>query len=339
MKSGFRVDPARRVDRGRRPRAVAQTCRAGRGRRGDVVGHSVPWPTPTRHGPGPGRHRVRSPRLRRIHDDGGRRSNEAMSKDLRLAGRLGAEARRHDGRPTDRRGADVRRPGPPVPAMDQEEHRRDRRERGHLGNCRLRHERLAHGRALRGFANAQGAPTTSKGNFLAGGLFWALLPMVTCSVVGYRRAVGREQFWRDVRGLPLTLVGLVRRDGAQGRVHLLWGCAIALVASLVVSPAAGAVLGIGLLMAAPSVIGQMISSLISQIWQKISNLVARRPKIESDPLAGERRSRGFAQRRTALSSSFMILGARSGWCSRHAMCRRLLFIGNQAKPQRNMRSC
>ncbi|HEX7166038.1 MAG TPA: hypothetical protein VF230_03560 [Acidimicrobiales bacterium] len=120
-----------------------------------------------------------------------------------------------------------------------------------------------------GSVTPAGTPATSKDNVVAGGLFWALLPMLICSIVGYRRAVGRERFWRDVRGLPTALVALVRRDGARGRAHLLWGAAVALAAGLIVSPAVGAVLGVGLLVSAPSVLGQMVASLVGQVYQRI----------------------------------------------------------------------
>jgi hypothetical protein len=124
-----------------------------------------------------------------------------------------------------------------------------------------------------GSATPAGAPVTSKDNLVSGGLFWALLPMVVMSMVSYRRRVGKERFWRDIRSLPNVLVSLFQSDGDSGRVHLLSGAAIALAASFVVSPAAGAVLGLGLLVAVPSLLGGMIAGLVSQVWYRIAGRV------------------------------------------------------------------
>ena len=120
----------------------------------------------------------------------------------------------------------------------------------------------------------EGAPAMSKDNVIAGGIFWAMLPMVVCSAIGYRRAVGKERFWRDVRRLPITLVSLFRRDGSGGWVHLLWGAAIALAATLFVPPAVGAVVGVGLLVGAPTVVGSVLSSAFAQLWRLVSKVVA-----------------------------------------------------------------
>lgn len=125
-----------------------------------------------------------------------------------------------------------------------------------------------------GSVTPEGAPAVSKDNVLAGGIFWAMFPMVVCSAIGYRRAVGGERFWQDVRRLPMTLVGLFRRDGSHGWVHLLWGAAIALAATLIVPPAVGAVLGVGLLIGAPSIVGSVLSSAFAQLWRLVGKVVA-----------------------------------------------------------------
>ena len=125
-----------------------------------------------------------------------------------------------------------------------------------------------------GSITPEGAPAMSKDNLLAGGIFWAMFPMVVCSAIGYRRAVGGERFWRDVRRLPITLVGLFRRDGSHGWVHLLWGAAIALTATVLVPPAVGAVLGVGLLLGAPSIVGSVLSTAFAQLWRVVGRIVA-----------------------------------------------------------------
>jgi hypothetical protein len=180
-----------------------------------------------------------------------------------------------------------------------------------------------------GSATPSGAPATSEGNFLAGGLFWAMLPMVVCSVVSYRRSVGRERFWQDVRGLPTTLVGLFRHDGAQGRVHLLWGSAIALAASVIVSPAAGAVLGVGLLLAAPSIVGQMVSSLVSQVWHQVSRRVSPTKVVPVPPATSA--AVGLLGASVALVASFMVPSQTMRFVLAAACAGGAFFIGQQAK--------
>ena len=125
-----------------------------------------------------------------------------------------------------------------------------------------------------GSVSPEGAPAMSKDNVIAGGIFWAMLPMVIGSAIGYRRAVGKERFWRDVRRFPITLVSLFRRDGSGGWVFLLWGAAIALAATLFVPPAVGAVLGVGLLVGAPTIVGSILSSAFAQVWRLVSRVVA-----------------------------------------------------------------
>ncbi len=129
-----------------------------------------------------------------------------------------------------------------------------------------------------GSRTPKGAPVTSSGNLVSGGLFWLLATSVITGAIGYRRAIGRDRFWSEVRTLPATLLTLFRSEGRGGWVHLLWGAALALVASLVLSPAVGAVLGLGLVATAPSVIGRVLSGLVSQLWSVVSRpLQAARP--------------------------------------------------------------
>jgi hypothetical protein len=120
-----------------------------------------------------------------------------------------------------------------------------------------------------GFAAPAGSPVTSEDNFFSGALFWALLNSLLFAVVGYRRAVGKEQFWRDVRSLPRVLASLFRADGRAGRSHLLWGAGTGLVAGLVVPRAAGAVLAVGVLATAPTVFGSMLSSIVFRAWSAV----------------------------------------------------------------------
>lgn len=114
-----------------------------------------------------------------------------------------------------------------------------------------------------------GAPATASGNVLSGALFWALAGSVVTGVVGYRQAAGKERFWREARGLPRTLAALVRHDGADARVHLLWGASAALLAGLVVPPALAGVTALAVLAAAPTVLGSIIATSLSRAWSAV----------------------------------------------------------------------
>ncbi|MFE5587362.1 hypothetical protein [Kitasatospora sp. NPDC056531] len=118
-----------------------------------------------------------------------------------------------------------------------------------------------------------GAPATSHGNFFQGALFWGLLTTVLFGVFGYWHAVGTTRFLADLRALPQTLAGLVRGD-RSANVHLLWGAAIALLAAQVVPPAAGAVLAVGVLAGAPTVLGSIVSTFLRRIWSAVVKHVA-----------------------------------------------------------------
>ncbi|MFH8381393.1 OmpH family outer membrane protein [Kitasatospora sp. NPDC018058] len=118
-----------------------------------------------------------------------------------------------------------------------------------------------------------GAPATSHGNVFQGALFWGLLTTVLFGVFGYWHAVGTTRFLADLRALPRTLGGLVRGDRSAS-VHLLWGAAVALLAAQVVPPAAGAVLAVGVLAGAPSVLGSIVSTFLRRIWSAVVRQIA-----------------------------------------------------------------
>ncbi|MFJ9847744.1 hypothetical protein ACIRYZ_46505, partial [Kitasatospora sp. NPDC101155] len=118
-----------------------------------------------------------------------------------------------------------------------------------------------------------GAPATTHGNFFQGALFWGLLTTVLFGVFGYWHAVGTTRFLADLRALPQTLAGLVRGDRSSS-VHLLWGAAIALLAAQIIPPAAGAVLAVGVLTGAPTVLGSIVSTSLRRIWSAVVKQIA-----------------------------------------------------------------
>ena len=153
----------------------------------------------------------------------------------------------------------------------------------------------------------KGSPVTAKGNFFQGGLFWALLSSVLMGVVSYRRSVGKERFWSDVRSLPTVIANLVRAEGKAGRIHLLWGAATAMVASIFVSPALGAVLALGFLVSAPSVIGSILSSLLFRVWSTVVRKVA--PTKASPTTGMTSMTVGLLGGAAALAVSFLVTGS------------------------------
>lgn len=116
-----------------------------------------------------------------------------------------------------------------------------------------------------GYMVPGGAPATGQGSLIQGSLFWGLAGTVIFGVGGYWHAVGTRRFFADLRGLPRAVAALIGGDRAA-RVHLLWGAAAAMLAALILSPSVGAVLALGLLVAAPGVIGSIVADLASRIW-------------------------------------------------------------------------
>jgi hypothetical protein len=118
-----------------------------------------------------------------------------------------------------------------------------------------------------------GAPATSRGNFFDGALFWGLCMTVVFGIGNYWHAVGTTKFLADVRDLPRALGALLRGDrGAY--VHLLWGAAVSMLAAQIISPAAGSVLAVGLLVAAPGVLGSIFSAALHRIWSQLVRSIA-----------------------------------------------------------------
>jgi hypothetical protein len=134
-----------------------------------------------------------------------------------------------------------------------------------------------------GYQKSAGGIATGQGNIIAGSLFWMLASTILFTLVGYRRAIGKERFWREVRSLPATLGNLFREDGRAARIHLLWGAAISLIASQLISPCLAGVVAVGLLAAAPSLVGRIVSALLYRAW---SLLVRRFAPTRGRPLNG-----------------------------------------------------
>ena len=110
-----------------------------------------------------------------------------------------------------------------------------------------------------------GSPATGAGNLVGGALFWGLATSVVVGAVSYWRTVGTRRFFHEMRTLPATLAGLVRRDGQGARIHLLWGAAVSLLVAQIVSPSAGALMAVGLAAVTPGPLGNIVTSGISRL--------------------------------------------------------------------------
>jgi hypothetical protein len=128
-----------------------------------------------------------------------------------------------------------------------------------------------------------GGFATSQGNFLSGALIWTLGSTIVFSLIGYRRAVGKERFWRDIQAFPATIESLFRRDGEMARIHLLWGATVSFLAMQFISPSLGVVIAAGLLSALPSVLGQILSTLLLRLWSTLAQSLA---PAKGKPLVG-----------------------------------------------------
>ena len=121
-----------------------------------------------------------------------------------------------------------------------------------------------------GFHKTGNGPATGQGNLINGSLIWGLGSTVFFGIVGYRRAVGGERFWRDMRGLPVLAQRLLHKDGRLAHVHLLWGAGIALLTMQFISPWLGAILAIGLFTALPSFLMKVLAGFFMRVWSAIS---------------------------------------------------------------------
>jgi hypothetical protein len=135
---------------------------------------------------------------------------------------------------------------------------------------------------FRGHANFDGASGIF-GSALHSSLFTGIISLVFFGLLGYRRSVGKERFWRDIRNIPATIGRLLRADGRAARVHLLWGAAASFAAMQLVSPWLGAAVAVGFLSTVPTVIGRVLSGLASRAFSSALGMVSptRGKKLES----------------------------------------------------------
>lgn len=136
-----------------------------------------------------------------------------------------------------------------------------------------------------GVNDTAGTVGTSKGNIGTGMLFWMLASSVVFGVGGYWRSVGTERFKRDVRAFPGTVAATVRTAGVHALGALLWGFAVALLASTLVAPSIAGVLGVGVALSIQSVLGRIASGLLMRVWSTVTTRLAPQRAAKPPPLA------------------------------------------------------
>jgi hypothetical protein len=125
-----------------------------------------------------------------------------------------------------------------------------------------------------GFGVPPGSVATGSGNLVSGSLFWIVFTTLVFSVIGYRRALGKERFWKEVREFPANVLGLFTKDRERAIVHLLWGFAGCIIVTTIISPSLGAVLALLILISLPSMLGDIITELLQRAWDTITKAVA-----------------------------------------------------------------
>lgn len=134
-----------------------------------------------------------------------------------------------------------------------------------------------------GYTKTQSGLATGTTTVISGSLTWGIGTAIVTSLLAYRRRVGKEQFWRDIRGLPAVLGSLLKADGRLGRVHLLSGACISLLTTCFVAPWASLVLAAGLLAIVPSALRAVLSNLLLSIWSSVANRLA---PAHANPVGG-----------------------------------------------------
>src|SRR5439155_3774358 len=157
-----------------------------------------------------------------------------------------------------------------------------------------------------GYRVPAGSPVTGEGSGIAGPVFWSMAGVIIFGLVGYRKAVGGKRFWADIRSFPRVIGGLFTRDGRPAVVHLPWGFAIAVLIAAALSPAVSGILGVGVLVLLPSLLGTIFSEMIGRAFRAIMRIVA--PGRETPETQTVSAAVGMVGACVALACGFFIAG-------------------------------
>ena len=119
--------------------------------------------------------------------------------------------------------------------------------------------------------NAPGplASMTGNGSMVHGVALWSVIGAMLGAVFGYWRRVGTRKFVANIAGFPKMIGSFLASDGRKARPHLLAGAAAAMIGSVLLSNGFTLVLGIGLLVGVPSVIGRILANFLQGLTQRV----------------------------------------------------------------------
>ncbi len=135
-----------------------------------------------------------------------------------------------------------------------------------------------------GYAVPPGSPVTGQGSMITGSIFWLLASTIVFGLIGYRRAVGRQRFWADVKSLPGVFSSLLRQDGSRARIHLLWGFAVAMILQQFISPSLAALLGVGVALSIPTLLGRIATGLATSVFSATAKRIAPATRVRIPPI-------------------------------------------------------
>ena len=135
-----------------------------------------------------------------------------------------------------------------------------------------------------GYAVSPGSPVTGQGSMITGSIFWLVASTMVFGVIGYRRAVGRQRFWADVKSLPGVFSSMLRQDGSGARIHLLWGFAVAMILQQFISPSLAALLGVGVALSIPTLLGRIAMGLATSFFSATAKRIAPAKRVRIPPI-------------------------------------------------------
>ncbi len=131
-----------------------------------------------------------------------------------------------------------------------------------------------------------GGTATTPGNTVQGGMYWGILSTVVFSLLTYGHQAGWGKLRDDLLSLPGTLRSTFASPAPGAWSMLLWGAAISLAAGAIIGPAVAGILGVGLLLLAPSPISAILGRLITRLWIGVLGVISPANKQRVGGLGG-----------------------------------------------------
>lgn len=107
-----------------------------------------------------------------------------------------------------------------------------------------------------------------------GGLYWGILSTMVFSLFSYGHRVGWKRLFSEMLSIPKVLAGTFSGSDPVTLGILLWGAAVSLLAGVLIGPAVAGILGLGLLLAAPSPIAGVLGRALTRLWMGVLHVVS-----------------------------------------------------------------